>query len=283
MNERHMTAWRASLLLAFSILASNDALAARRADSPGRAAPPPAQPATPPQSDVWQRPQLSRGTLRQTQYVDAAALDLTRLIPPPPTNDSAETRAELDQMLTIQKTRTPAQVARATADADVNVNRFADAFADPPGFDVKNLPRTQSLFRKIGTDERVVVGTGKDGFARPRPFVLEPRLQPVVKTPPNGSYPSGHTMWSYTVGLVLADMVPERRAQLMARAAEYAQNRVIAGVHYPSDIEGGKMAATAFAAALFASPAFQSDLAAAKAELRKALDLSPALTSSALD
>ena len=59
----------------------------------------------------------------------------------------------------------------------------------------------------------------------------------------------------------------------MARAAEYANNRVVAGVHYPSDIEGGRLTATAFAAALFASPAFQSDLAAARAELRQALNL----------
>ncbi len=152
-------------------------------------------------------------------------------------------------MLEIQQKRTRAQVARAQGDAQVNVIRFADALGDAPGFDLKNLPLTQLLFRRITTDELVVVGTGKDAFGRPRPFVLEPRLQPVIVTPPNGAYPSGHTVWGQTVGLVLADMVPERRAQLMARAAEYAQNRVVAGVHYPSDIEGGKMAATAFAAA----------------------------------
>jgi acid phosphatase (class A) len=230
---------------------------------------PPAQPAVQAPSTI----QPSRGTGRQTQYVDATELDLVRLLPPPPANDSAETRAELDQMLKIQKSRTKAQVARAQADAEVNLYRFADALGNPPGFEPSRLPLTQQLFRKIMRDEFVVVGTGKDAFARPRPFALEPRLLPVVEKPPNGSYPSGHTVWGHTVGLVLADMIPERRREIMARAAEYAYNRVIAGVHYPSDIEGGKMAATAFAAALFASPAFQSDFAAAKAELRQALQL----------
>ena len=227
-------------------------------------------------SDASLRPEPSRGTQRRTQYVDASALDLVRLLPPPPANDSKETRAELDQMLKIQKKRTDVQVSRAQADADIDVNRFKDALGAPPGFDVKNLPATTLLFRKITTDEFVVVGTSKDRFARPRPFVLEPRLRPVVEKPPNGAYPSGHTVWAHTVGLVLSEIVPERRAQLMTRAEEFSNNRVIAGVHYPSDIESGRMAATAFAAALFASPAFQSDLAAAKVELRQALDLTAA-------
>jgi len=227
-------------------------------------------------SDASPRPEPSRGTQRRTQYVDASALDLVRLLPPPPANDSAETRAELDEMLKIQKKRSAVQVSRAQADADITLNRFADALGAAPGFDAKNLPATTLLFRRITTDEFVVVGTGKDRFARPRPFVLEPRLRPIVEKPPNGSYPSGHTVWGHTVGLVLSEMVPERRAQLMKRAEEYADNRVVAGVHYPSDIEGGRMAATAFAAALFSSPAFQTDLAAAKAELRQALNLTAA-------
>jgi acid phosphatase (class A) len=235
---------------------------------------PPARSA--PSSDTSLRPEPSRGTQRRTQYVDASLLDLMRLLPPPPANDSAATRAELDEMLRIQKKRSAVQVSRAQADANVTINRFAEALGAPSGFDIRNLPVTTLLFRKITTDEFVVVGTGKDKFARPRPFVLEKRLRPVVEKPPNGSYPSGHTVWAHTVGLVLSEMVPERRAQLMTRAEEYANNRVVGGVHYPSDIEGGRMAATAFAAALFASPAFQSDLAAAKAELRQALNLTAA-------
>jgi acid phosphatase (class A) len=238
---------------------------------PARTAPSSAQ-----ASDASLRPEPSRGTQRRTQYVDASTLDLVRLLPPPPSNDSAETRAELDQMLKIQKKRTDVQISRAQADADISINRFAHALGAPPGFDVNNLPAVTLLFRRITTDEFVIVGTGKDRFARPRPFVLEPRLRPVVEKPPNGAYPSGHTVWGHTVGLVLSEMVPERRAQLMTRAEEYANNRVVAGVHYPSDIESGRMAATAFAAALFASPAFQTDLAAAKAELRQALSLTAA-------
>jgi len=78
------------------------------------------------------------------------------------------------------------------------------------------------------------------------------------------------------VGAVLADMLPEKRAEIMERAQEYAFNRVIAGVHYPTDVQSGALAVAAFAAMLFASPEFRKEEAAAAAELRTVLGLPPA-------
>ncbi len=211
---------------------------------------------------------------RQTYYVDAKSVELVHLLSRPPANDSAETRAELDLMMKIQQTRDATESARAKADDQVSIYRFADALGDPAAFTAKNAPRTDALFRKILADEGVIVGAGKEGFARPRPFVLETHLAPVIAKPaPIGSYPSGHTTWAFTVALVLGDMIPERRAQLLERAAEYGHNRTVAGVHYPSDVEAGKLAGSVLAASLFGSPAFQADYAAAKTELRQALNL----------
>ena len=67
-------------------------------------------------------------------------------------------------------------------------------------------------------------------------------------------------MDSYLTAILLAQMVPEKRSALFERAASNAQSRVIAGVHYPSDLEGGKLAATALAARLLANPQLQADL-----------------------
>jgi acid phosphatase (class A) len=206
-------------------------------------------------------------------YFDAKALDLSRILPPPPTNDSETTRSEIVLMLKIQQERSPEEAARARADASYSVFRFADALGNPEVFNAKSLPKTNSLFRKVTYEEGAVVQAGKRGFKRPRPFVLEPRIEPIVKKPTNDSYPSGHAMWSRVVGLVLADMLPEYSDKIMARADDFAGHRVVAGVHYPSDVEAGKHAGTALAAFLFASPAFQPDYAAAKQELRAALKL----------
>jgi len=206
-------------------------------------------------------------------YFDARALDLSRVLPPPPTDDSATTRSEIELMLKMQQERTPEEAARARADASYSVFRFADALDAPEVFNAKTLPKTSSLFRKVTYEEGAVVQAGKRGFKRPRPFVLEPRIEPVIKKPTNDSYPSGHAMWSRVVGLLLADMLPEYGEKIMPRADEFAFHRVVAGVHYPSDVEAGKHAGTALAAFLLASPAFQSDYAEAKRELRAALKL----------
>jgi acid phosphatase (class A) len=206
-------------------------------------------------------------------YFDAKTLDLGRVLPPAPKNDSELTRSEIALMLKIQKERTPAQAQRAADDARVSVYRFADALGNPLAFNAKTLPKFDSMFRKVLHEEGAVIQAGKRSFARPRPFVLEPKIEPVIDKPPNDSYPSGHTMWARAVGLLLADMLPEYREKLMARADEYSYNRVVAGVHYPSDVESGKLAGTALTAFLFASPSFQADYAEARRELRAALKL----------
>lgn len=214
-----------------------------------------------------------RGQEAASPYFDAKTLDLSRVLPPPPRDDSAITRSEIALMLQIRQARTPEETALARADASYSVFRFADALGNPEVFNPKTLPKTNSLFRKVTHEEGAVVQAGKRGFRRPRPFVLEPRIEPVIKKPTNDSYPSGHAMWSRVVGLLLADMLPEYSEKIMARADEFAFHRVVAGVHYPSDVEAGKHAGTALAAFLLVSPAFQPDYAEARRELRAAMRL----------
>src|SRR5665213_2032502 len=169
-------------------------------------------------------------------YLTPASLNLYRLLPPPPKAGSAQERAELDELLRLQATRTPAEVKRAHDDATVSIFRFADALGSPPRFNRQQLPLTAMLFDRIARDESLFMGTAKDAFARPRPFVTEPRLAPIVDKPPSASYPSGHTTWALACAIVLADMLPEWRTQIFARADEYAHNREVGGVHYPSDV-----------------------------------------------
>jgi acid phosphatase (class A) len=207
-------------------------------------------------------------------YLARGSLNLYRLLPPPPAAGSAQERAELDELLRLQDARTPAAAQRARDDANVSIFRFADALGSPPNFTAQRLPLTARLFARITQDESQVVDPAKDAFARPRPFLTESRLSPVAAKPPSASYPSGHSTWAIACAIVLADMVPERRAQIFARADEYAHNREVGGVHYPSDVAGGHLAGTALATALFMSPRFLDDEAAAAAELRQALGLS---------
>jgi len=54
------------------------------------------------------------------------------------------------------------------------------------------------------------------------------------------AYPSGHTTYGYTGALILAILVPERYPEMMARGAEYGNDRILMGAHYAMDVLGGR-------------------------------------------
>ena len=215
------------------------------------------------------RPPRGQADLETSQF------NWPRLLAPAPDDDSQQTRVDVAELLRIQSRRTAEQCERARADNVLSVYRFADALGSPAGFAPQRLPKFDRLFARLLDLDVAAFNLAKQAYRRPRPYVLDTRIEPCIEKPKSASYPSGHSIWAFSNAIVLADMVPERRAALMQRAGDYAHNRVIGGVHYTSDIEAGRIAGTAIAALLFASPTFQHDFAAARVELRAALDLPP--------
>ena len=84
---------------------------------------------------------------------------------------------------------------------------------------------------------------------------LVPALQPCVSDPnTDGGFPSGHTNAAYLSSLALAYSMPERYQELLTNASEMGNYRIVAGMHSPTDIIGGRMMATAIAAATLNDP-----------------------------
>lgn len=207
----------------------------------------------------------------ETFYVLSNQINLPRLLPAPPASDSEAQRRDLQAVLAAQAARTETQAARAKATENLSVFSFADVLG--PSFDAANLPKTAELFKRIRADASAILQTGKKLWNRPRPFLASTDVKPAVKKPSSTSYPSGNALLGYLYAIVLAEIVPEKSAELFARGDETGDNRVIAGVHYPTDLAAGRRAAAAIAVALAANPGYQADLAAAKVELRAALGL----------
>ena len=205
-------------------------------------------------------------------FSDAKEINLLALLPTPPANDSAQMRAELAEILTLQVTRTPEMSARAVADAEENVWRFADVI-DNPKFTKENLPKFSAFFDRIVETEGAVVDPAKDVWKRPRPHLYSDLVKPIVPLSKSGAYPSGHTTVGTLMGIVLANMVPEKKAPIMARAWEYGHNRLVGGIHYASDIEAGRIAGTVIAQTITTHDDYKTEYEAAKAELRTALGL----------
>ena len=205
-------------------------------------------------------------------FIDNHVVDLTAILPPPPANDSAETNKEVGEVLMLQVTRTPAMVARAKADDEEDVWRFADVLGAK--FDKAALPKTAAFFDRIAATEGAVVDPAKKVFKRPRPYLLNDLVKPVVEPSKSGSWPSGHATVGTMMGIVLANMIPEKRAAIMARAREFGENRVVAGMHYPSDVEAGRVAGSVIAQTIMQLDEFKAEFEASKTELRAALGLS---------
>jgi len=205
-------------------------------------------------------------------YSNNKEINLLLLLPPPPERDSAQTKAELAEVLAVQASRTKEMEARAIADAEEEIWRFADAVNNPK-FTAAALRKVAAFFDRVVETEGDVVDPAKDVWKRLRPHLYSNLVKPVVSRSSSGSYPSGHATVGTLMGIELANMLPEKRAQIMARAWEYGHNRLIAGIHYASDIEMGRIAGTVIAQTISTHPDFKKEFEAAKAELRAALGM----------
>jgi autotransporter-associated beta strand protein len=80
-------------------------------------------------------------------------------------------------------------------------------------------------------------------------------LQRSLSPASDSGFPSGHTNAFYLAGLAYAYAVPERFQEIITRAMERANNRIVAGMHSSVDVLGGRILGTALAAAILNDPA----------------------------
>jgi acid phosphatase (class A) len=214
---------------------------------------------------------VSSAVLAADYYISPAEIDLVHILAPPPAPDSPAGKTDLQGVLAAVNARTDASIKQAQDDDQRTVFRFADVMG--PNFKTENLPLTTALFQHVYQDGNAATLAAKNFFKRTRPFVVDPEIKILVVQPPDFSYPSNHSTFGNETGILLAEMVPENAVVIFARAAEYAHNRVVAGVHFPTDVEAGRIAASVIDNTLLHNPHFEADFAQAKTEVRAALGL----------
>ena len=197
-------------------------------------------------------------------YLSLNGLDL-RAVPAAPADGSYEDREDFRVILDWQNRRTAAQCAAAKAEMSHNYEVFfgrLSPFGSPTPAEVKEF------FKNVGEDSVAAHKYLKEAYQRERPFLRDARVKPCLPRVAGLSYPSGHSAMARLFALILADLVPARRAEYMAKADESALFRVIGGVHHPTDTEAGKALADALYKELKKEPAFVSDLRALQPLLR---------------
>ncbi|WP_404714045.1 phosphatase PAP2 family protein [Sphingomonas sp. MMS24-J13] len=200
--------------------------------------------------------------------LNEANFDPALLLPPPPADGSAIAKAELAALFVVDRTRTPAEEARAKTDNRVkDVTIFAAIMG--PGFDLDRLPATKALFQTVRAEEKAAADRAKDHFLRNRPWIVDKTLHPCsTDDEPQSSYPSGHATMGYAMAAVLADLVPTKAPAILARAADYGHSRLVCEMHFASDVTAGQTYGMLIAERLMQQPAFQAQFRAAAAELQ---------------
>jgi acid phosphatase (class A) len=133
-------------------------------------------------------------------------------------------------------------------------------------------PELAVLVSYIITDASNATRKAKNHFNRLRPFLyfnegtLIPAEEESHHTP---SYPSSHSATGWTVALVLTELLPERAELILKAGYEYGQSRVIAGYHWQSDVDAGRLAASVLYAKLQGNERFREQLAKARQEFAK--------------
>ena len=137
----------------------------------------------------------------------------------------------------------------------------------------ETTPRLAALLQKVRRDVRDAVNAPKELYRRKRPYLVDEGPICVDKTASlamSPDYPSGHTTWGWTVGLILAEADPGDATAILVRARASGESRVVCGVHNASAVEAGRTNASALVAALHGAKAFRDDLDAVRAEIAAA-------------
>lgn len=206
-----------------------------------------------------------------SQFLDATTLTFDLLIANPPAQDSSVTQSELRELHGIESRRTSSEVAAAQSDdAEEDIFVYRTIFGS--SFTAQNFPVLAALSTDVHNEESVASVPLKAVFSRPRPYQADKTLHPVCKlTEAPNSYPSGHTLSGYLEGFTLAELVPSRKNEILARTDDYAHNRLVCGVHYASDLVASRQLAALVFGSLIANPEFRKRLDAAREELHTKL------------
>lgn len=204
-------------------------------------------------------------------YLGDAVVDTTNAVPPAPPPGSPV--AEADRAI-FRSTRALEGTPRWTlAIADADEKKSLPGFRCALGVEITNplsAPKLAKLLLKVAPDLNNAVTRPKALYSRKRPYMVDQGNICVARSDGldnSFDYPSGHASWGWALGLILAELAPDRAPQIMQRARAFGESRVVCGVHNASSVAAARDNGASVIAALHALPEFKEDMAAAREEL----------------
>ena len=202
--------------------------------------------------------------------------DAIKYLPEPPAIESVSFSYDLNQHIINSRKRSTSEGKTAVADVDVSADYMVKIFSNAFGKTISRTetPHIYNLISRVHKTGSPAYNSAKQKYMRTRPYVL---LNEKTSYAPdeesgktNGSYPSGHSSEGWLVAMVLAEINSDKTEDILARAYQYGQSRVITGYHWQSDVDAGRLVASTVYAHLHACDEFMTMMEQAKKEFNGA-------------
>ncbi len=207
-------------------------------------------------------PSLAQAT---GSYLEVHSIPPT-LLAAPFADKSPEQRNELQYILNLQQHASADEVKKAADEREMSPEMMTEPIV--PALKRADYPEIYHLLERVGDTSKTITNNTKGYWKANRPYIVDTTIKPLIKAHTNYAYPSGHTskshVWAYTLGMLL----PEDAALFRQKAESIAQHRVLVGMHFPHDIEGGKQLSLLIIGGLLQNPTFLADLEKAQNELK---------------
>ncbi len=195
-------------------------------------------------------------------------------LPEPPKTGDPEFQNDINRYRWGKSIRNSERGKQAVSDADFHLTYLAAYFSEAFGYEIsfQTCPEIYTVFVRTIETSKQAVRKAKKHYSRKRPYVefnegtSVPEHEEINRT--SGSFPSGHTAMAWSAALILTELNPERGDKLLKRGYEYGDSRIIVGYHYQSDVDAGRLAASAAVAAMHADESFIKQLNKAKKEFK---------------
>ena len=211
------------------------------------------------------RPELAK---QQPSYPDA-----TRILDAPVTTESPLYYGDVAAYWLAKSERDTERGRQAITDADGSMDALLRGFSKAAGVDLldKKMTYTRTLLEWTANILREETDNLKKKTAfRERPFVRfgEPSLIPEDEAEGAGSssYPSASATIGWSMALVLTELAPSHQNEILKYGYEYGYSRVIAGYHFASDVQAGRILAACVLARMHNDPVFRELLEKAQKE-----------------
>jgi hypothetical protein len=146
------------------------------------------------------------------------------------------TPQEIQRLLVLAVTERP----EAIGEIIQQHQNFQVCFLQLLMIDANTHPYTFLLMKLAARVGETLMVHFKRKYNRPRPSQVCPTLYPPVPVPGHGSYPAGHALLAQLTSECLKELVPAvTYSPLDELARRIGENRVIAGLHYQSDVDQG--------------------------------------------